>query len=185
MATTEEGKVKLIRRDDGSEHALEEGMVFGRSPQCQATVSDSSISRRHAQVELRDGQWWMVDLGSSNGSARNGRKENAFPLQPGDLVTLGAVAFDVQGKAPAATAPLADSDPIEVAPEPPKPVADVAEKERARIRAELRNQKRSAGLGDLDQLSFSMKLGVFAVAVLVLIGVYYGVQFLGNMISPP
>ena len=49
-------------------------MVFGRLPACDVTVEDGSVSRKHAQVEVRGDAVALVDLGSSNGIFRNGER---------------------------------------------------------------------------------------------------------------
>src|SRR5215217_8191851 len=33
---------------------------------------DSNVSRYHAEIENRDGEFWLTDLGSSNGTQVNG-----------------------------------------------------------------------------------------------------------------
>ncbi len=51
-----------------------------------------SVSRRHARITARDGAHWIEDLGSTNGTYRNGFQlaigERA-QLQPGDRILLG------------------------------------------------------------------------------------------------
>lgn len=54
---------------------------------------DDAVSRRHAELSYRDGQYWICDLQSSNGTMLNrleltpGRR---FPLASGDELSLGA-----------------------------------------------------------------------------------------------
>jgi pSer/pThr/pTyr-binding forkhead associated (FHA) protein len=51
-----------------------------------------SISRRHAKITAFRGRHLIEDLGSTNGTAVNGRPLNQgqrIPLQPGDHITLG------------------------------------------------------------------------------------------------
>jgi pSer/pThr/pTyr-binding forkhead associated (FHA) protein len=51
-----------------------------------------SISRRHAKIAAFHGRHLVEDLGSTNGTAVNGRPLNQgqrVPLQPGDHITLG------------------------------------------------------------------------------------------------
>ncbi len=47
---------------------LRGAMVIGRAPECDATVRDILLSRRHCRIELRNGQWIVTDLGSKNGT---------------------------------------------------------------------------------------------------------------------
>lgn len=53
-----------------------------------------SVSRRHAQIFLRDGRYWLQDLKSTNGTTVNGRvllPEARHPLTHGDQVQFGDV----------------------------------------------------------------------------------------------
>ena len=42
--------------------------------ECDITVDDANISRRHAEIRREDGAFWIVDLGSTNGIEVNGRR---------------------------------------------------------------------------------------------------------------
>ncbi|RYX83770.1 FHA domain-containing protein [bacterium] len=59
------------------------------------------ISRHHAEVNLRDGQWQVKDLGSRNGtfvknSAGFTRVTGETPIQNGDEVAFGNARFEFQ-----------------------------------------------------------------------------------------
>jgi pSer/pThr/pTyr-binding forkhead associated (FHA) protein len=47
---------------------------------------------------VRDGQWQIADLNSSNGTFVNGAKVTKATLKAGDAVRLGSVEFRVAGK---------------------------------------------------------------------------------------
>ena len=68
----------------GGDHVL-----VGRSRECDVTVSDPNVSRRH--IELRRGErgWRAIDLGSTNGMKVNGRRIDQAQLSPGDRITIG------------------------------------------------------------------------------------------------
>lgn len=195
--------VKLRRRDSGEEIELTPGLMVGRLAECGLQIQDGSVSRRHAKLELRDDSWWVVDLGSSNGTQRNGERGKEFELRGGDLVTFGAVAFEFVG-APQA-APLAsvpdfgdeisiedDPSPAGSAPEPavefveeaPASATSRADQERARLRNELKQSKRSSGLGDLSQLSSGMQLLVALLAIGVVAAMVIGIRYLSGAIAP-
>jgi hypothetical protein len=55
---------------------------------------DGTVSRRHARIDLENGNWVVVDMGSSNGTFVNGQRL-AEPriLQRGDEVQFGSVRF--------------------------------------------------------------------------------------------
>ena len=74
-----------------------EGVVLGRSRDCDVVVSDENVSRRHAEIRPRGGAWIVRDLGSTNGIRVNGsRVDGAQPLRPGDTIELGqsSVTFE-------------------------------------------------------------------------------------------
>ena len=64
-------------------------IVIGRSEDCDVVLSDTSISRSHARLELRRGGYTIYDLGSTNGTRVNGEKITSKTLMPGDKITLG------------------------------------------------------------------------------------------------
>jgi hypothetical protein len=67
----------------------------GIRPEVDLTKYDpaSRISRRHARIISRGGQYLIEDLGSSNGTIINGQKrlrpQEPYPLSTGDVVKIG------------------------------------------------------------------------------------------------
>jgi hypothetical protein len=67
-----------------------ERAVLGRSRECDVRVADGNVSRRHAEL-LRQGEtYWLVDLGSTNGTELNGRTVKRERLTDGDRITIGS-----------------------------------------------------------------------------------------------
>ena len=64
-------------------------VVAGRLPDLPIALDDPTVSREHAAFVLRGRQWWVVDLGSTNGTRVNGTTAAEHPLEPGDKVELG------------------------------------------------------------------------------------------------
>lgn len=64
--------------------------TLGRSRQCDVHVADANVSRRHAEVRREDDGYWIVDLGSTNGTVLNGQPVERAALHDGDLITIGA-----------------------------------------------------------------------------------------------
>lgn len=63
------------------------------------------VSRRHARIELRAGDWILVDLGSSNGTFKLGetdfeRVDGEVTLADGDEIALGNARFVFRTGAP-------------------------------------------------------------------------------------
>ena len=74
--------------------AVEGGrLTLGRAPSCELVFSDDTVSRRHAGLRVRDGRWFICDLGSSNGTWVNGRRVFDAEVRPGDEIRLGCAVF--------------------------------------------------------------------------------------------
>jgi len=43
-------------------------VTLGRAQDCTIVLDDDYASSRHARIFPRDGQWWVEDLGSTNGT---------------------------------------------------------------------------------------------------------------------
>jgi len=68
--------------------------MIGRSDEVDLTVSDTSLSRRHAMVVNRAGGLFVSDLGSTNGSFLNSEViSDPVVLNEGDKITLGNIVF--------------------------------------------------------------------------------------------
>jgi hypothetical protein len=64
-------------------------LLIGRSRDCDITIDDPNVSRRHAEMRNEDGRWVVADLGSTNGVKVNGRRVERAALEPGDELVLG------------------------------------------------------------------------------------------------
>ena len=65
-------------------------MILGRSKEADIRVPDQNVSRRHAEVRLEDDGYWVVDLGSMNGTIVNGKRVDRARLADKDRILLGA-----------------------------------------------------------------------------------------------
>ncbi len=50
----------------------DEQVIVGRRDDCAICLSGNTISRRHAQIRHLEGQYFITDLGSTNGTLLNG-----------------------------------------------------------------------------------------------------------------
>lgn len=83
--------------DVGVRVRLEQSVDIGRDPEAQLCLRDENASWRHARVEDRgNGEWTVVDLGSTNGTLVNGNKLSDAPLRPGDRVFIGKTILEFQ-----------------------------------------------------------------------------------------
>jgi len=91
----------VVRRAEGSNGVSVpvEGsrLTAGRLERCDLTIQDSTVSREHAAFVRRGERWWVVDLGSTNGTRVNGRRAAEHPLEPGDQVELGDALVEFVG----------------------------------------------------------------------------------------
>lgn len=71
--------------------------VIGRLPSCGLTLEDTTVSREHAALVRRGETWWVVDLGSTNGTKVNGRRAAEQPVSVGDRLELGDVVLELVG----------------------------------------------------------------------------------------
>lgn len=68
--------------------------VLGRLDDCEIVLTDPASSRRHAQVSNSNGEFTLIDLGSTNGTAVNGTRVKQHLLQEGDRITIGQTTFE-------------------------------------------------------------------------------------------
>lgn len=73
----------------GSRIVLSEGpVVIGRSVDADFQISDSSISREHCRLFEEDGQYWVEDLQSTNGTWLNEARVDRSALRDGDHLRI-------------------------------------------------------------------------------------------------
>ena len=90
--------------------------TIGRSEGRDVILFDPASSRTHTQVEWRAGTWWVVDLGSANGTFVNARRAREEPLTNGDIIRIGSTEFRFElGAAGEALPPVG---PVPDRPEP-------------------------------------------------------------------
>jgi hypothetical protein len=70
---------------------------LGRAPTNTAPLPDDTASLEHALLHLRDGQWWLEDLASRNGTRLNDTPiREPAPVVPGDVIGVGRVKLKVE-----------------------------------------------------------------------------------------
>ncbi len=68
----------------------EDSVSIGRLPECEVSLSDPNISRRHAEIRREGHDFVIADLGSTNGTRVNGVSIKTRRLADGDEVSVGA-----------------------------------------------------------------------------------------------
>lgn len=76
--------------DAGHTHrATDHAVRMGRSPDNDVILRDPATSGHHARLERRGDQFWIIDLGSTNGTFVNGEAIQEKQLNHGDRLTIG------------------------------------------------------------------------------------------------
>ncbi len=71
-------------------------MLIGRSEGLPLTLPCSSVSKEHAEIFEHNGEIWVRDLRSTNGTYLNGQLvEESVPLAEGDILQFATVVFRV------------------------------------------------------------------------------------------
>jgi hypothetical protein len=94
------GKLIVIYGDHlGKEYRLgPTKMLIGRTDQCDITINDSSVSRKHASIESKDGRFLLQDQKSTNGTQVNGEFIDVYLLNHGDKIRIGNTVLQFLGR---------------------------------------------------------------------------------------
>jgi FHA domain/zinc-ribbon domain len=88
-----EGPALVVRSGGGraGEHFVPEGdrTTIGRSPECDIFLDDVTVSRKHAAIVKRNGDLFIEDQGSLNGTFLNRKRIESAKLENGDELQIG------------------------------------------------------------------------------------------------
>ncbi len=85
------------RNPKGRSYRLDGTLQIGRSDSCDITLQDTYASSFHARVFSRDGEWYVEDLGSTNGTYLNQRRVTSpSELHAGDRVKIGKTVLELR-----------------------------------------------------------------------------------------
>lgn len=76
-------------------YSVQDRMTLGRGLHSDITIRDPYLSTLHIQFLEKEGQWYVLDNKSTNGTEVNGNyiKGTSSPLKTGDLIRLGQLQF--------------------------------------------------------------------------------------------
>jgi signal transduction histidine kinase len=126
---TDEGKTFDLNRPT---------LGVGRDGSNPIRLQDTEVSRRHAEFHLADGQCWLVDVGSANGTFLNSQPVREAVLRPGDNIQVGQTILVYSAGPDGRPADLADRISL-VAPDdeqlPSSIIKSISESEGSRLLA--------------------------------------------------
>ncbi|HRI15235.1 MAG TPA: adenylate/guanylate cyclase domain-containing protein [Verrucomicrobiota bacterium] len=107
-----------IERSDASIVPLQSSCSLGRAANNQIVLRDEKVSRNHAVIHRQDdNEYWLVDLGSSNGTYLNGRRV-AQPMQltAGASIQIGShlMRFCLAGAEPSPAGEIAEHTVMDI-----------------------------------------------------------------------
>ncbi len=95
----------------GQRWLIQNQLIIGREDDCDITIADRQVSRRHARLINENGKVSVEDLGSKNGTYFNTQRiDNKIVLKDGDIVNI-ALAQEFIFLSADATLPLEDFSP--------------------------------------------------------------------------
>ena len=120
-----ESNALLIKVGNSREIPLKAETVLGRQAECDILLTEGHTSRRHARLLLADGEYWLEDLGSSNGTFINGsRITGRVRLATGDRLRFDVEEFDFRIPAQAAAVAVDEGKTVYRAPDSAAVVAE-------------------------------------------------------------
>lgn len=88
-------KIKFAVIDYKNEHSvieidISDKLIIGRSEDCDLTFKDEELSRKQCEISYENGNLFIIDLDSTNGTIINGVPiVNRIRLQSGDIIYIG------------------------------------------------------------------------------------------------
>jgi S1-C subfamily serine protease len=168
-----------VRAADGATWDVEVAgptVTIGRHPDSDLVIADPKVSARHAELAVADdGTLTVRDVGSTNGTALNGRPVSGLvTVRPGDQlevgdtrVTVGAPDGPVRAAAvSAATVIVADRD----APPPPPPLGAPPRRPIGASTLQRLVGRRTRGAMALAGASLAVTVAVLALVLTGVIG---------------
>lgn len=86
-------------KKDGSTQEFELGdrpITIGRSPDADLVILDDKASRIHCGIRRWDGEFYIKDLKSRNGTHVNGERIDMVKLNSGDRIRVGSILFSFE-----------------------------------------------------------------------------------------
>jgi pSer/pThr/pTyr-binding forkhead associated (FHA) protein len=89
------GRTLVVYCEDERYEVNKDQFVIGRGKKAtDMTIKDPNVSRTHAMIERVEGQFFMVDMGSTNGVLFKGQRVTRQPISGGDVYRI--VKYDLR-----------------------------------------------------------------------------------------
>ena len=99
-----DGRLVVLHTEDerlaaGDSFPLQLVTSVGRSPSNTIPIPDTYASAQHTLLTLREGQWWLEDLDSRNGTLLNGtRISGPTVVSAGDVIGVGRTQLKLESE---------------------------------------------------------------------------------------
>ena len=72
-------------------------VTIGRDPGCDFPLDDKTVSTHHTRLSFHHSQWWVEDLGSTNGTLLNQEPvSGTIVVTNGDQIECGKIKLNVR-----------------------------------------------------------------------------------------
>jgi pSer/pThr/pTyr-binding forkhead associated (FHA) protein len=76
---------------------LDGSTTLGRGVECELRLDDTYVSQQHARIFDRGGNWYVEDLGSTNGTYLNQQRvSSSSEVHPGDTLKVGKTVLELR-----------------------------------------------------------------------------------------
>lgn len=80
----------------GTRHKVRSNMILGRGFSADLSIKDPKMSSTHAQVQKKEGKFYLIDKGSKNKINSNNQKKEVLLLEDGLFFKLGNTKFQIK-----------------------------------------------------------------------------------------
>ncbi len=87
-------RILIFNKSGSTNHVIEKcETLIGSSAECDITITDPTVSRRHAVIYYDGKVFGIRDMGSTNGIVMNGVRVKDLKLRSGDIVSMGGTTI--------------------------------------------------------------------------------------------
>jgi FHA domain-containing protein len=97
MSTDHDAELVVVGSKRRPYPLAKDALSIGRLDSCDIVLSDTGVSRKHAEVRREGDEWVVVDLNSTNGTIVNGKTVRRHRLAEGDRIEVGETTIEYHG----------------------------------------------------------------------------------------